>query len=152
MPLAQQLCLTAAFIFFITGLLTGIWKYRHMARSRDALAPAYVDIAHRSSLLYSFAALLLGEFAARSVFPAGVNTAAAAAALTFFALAIGTYVVHGVLRDTDNQLRRPHRLGAYLLPPWLTAAFMALLILAELGGALVLGVGALFGVWQGAAG
>lgn len=152
MSLAQQLCLTAAFGFFVTGLVTGIWKYWHMARTPDAVAPDYVDIAHRSSLLYSFAALLLGEFAARSVFPAGVNAAAAAAALTFFALAIGTYVVHGVLRDTDNQLRRPHRLGAYLLPPWLTGAFMALLILAELGGALVLGVGALLGVWQGAAG
>lgn len=148
MPLAQQLCLTAAFVFFFTGLLTGIWKYRHMARTLEAVAPAYVDIAHRSSLLYSFAALLLGEFAARSVFPAWVNAAAAAAALTFFALAIGTYVVHGVLRDTDNQLRRPHRIGAVLLPPWLTGAFMALLILAEVGGALVLGIGALIGIWQ----
>lgn len=152
MPFAQQLCLTAAFVFFMTGLITGIWKYRHMARTPDAVAPAYVDIAHRSSLLYSFAALLLGEFAARSVFPAEVNALAAAAALTFFALAIGTYVMHGILRDTDNQLRRPHRLGTYLLPPWLTGVFMSLLILAELGGALVLGLGALLGIWQGAAG
>jgi hypothetical protein len=147
MPLAQQISLTAAFLFFLTGLLTGIWKYLHMARSQEATAPAYVDIAHRSSLLYSFAALLLGEFAARSVFPAWVNVGAAAAALTFFALAIGTYVVHGFLRDTDNQLRRPHRLGSLLLPAWVTGAFMALLILAEVGGTLVLGVGAMLSIW-----
>ncbi len=147
MPLAQQISLSAAFLFFMTGLLTGVWKYLHITRSPEATAPVYVDIAHRSSLMYSFAALLLGEFAARSVFPAAVNTGAALAALSFFALAIVTYIVHGILGDTDNQLRRPHRVGSMLLPPWATGVFMGMLILAELGGTLVLGVGAMLAVW-----
>lgn len=148
MSLAEKICLSAAFLFFMTGLITGIWKYRHMARSEDATSPIYVDIAHRSSLLYSFAALLLAAFSAHSVFAGWVNTVAALAALVFFALAIATYVIHGLLQDTDNQLRRPHRLGKRLLPSWVTGLFMTLLIVGEVGGALVLGTGAMLGVWS----
>lgn len=148
MSLAEKICLTAALLFFMTGLLTGIWKYRHMARSADATAPTYVNIAHRSSLLYSFAALLLAQFSAYSVFSDAVNTAAALSALAFFAFAVGTYVIHGLLQDTDNQLQRPHRLGQRLLPPWVTGLFMTLLIVGEVGGTLVLGTGAMLGIWQ----
>lgn len=147
MSLAEKLSLTAAFVFFMTGLLTGIWKYRCMATSANASAPRYVDIAHRSSLMYSFAALLLGWFASHSVYPDWLNTLAAVSALGFFALAIGTYIIHGILRDTSNQLRKPHRLGTRTLPSWLTHTFMVILILAEVGGSLVLGSGALVGIW-----
>ncbi len=149
MSLAEKICLSAAFLFFMTGLLTGIWKYRHMARSEDATSPVYVDIAHRSSLLYSFAALLLAAFSAHSVLADWVNTTAAVAVLVFFAFAIGTYVIHGLLQDTDNQLRRPHRLGKRQLPSWVTGFFMLLLIVGEVGGALVLGAGAMLGIWKG---
>jgi len=148
MTLAEKLCLSAAFLFFMTGLLTGIWKYWCMAKSPKAAAPRYVDIAHRSSLMYSFAAMLLGWFAGYSVYPGWLNTLAAAAALGFFALAIGTYIIHGLLRDTSNQLRKPHRLGSATLPPWFIHGFMVLLIIAEVGGSLVLGSGALIATWQ----
>lgn len=77
MSLAEKYCLTAAFLFLMTGLLTGIWKYRHMARSHAATAPVYVDIAHRSSLMYAFAAILLGQMAALSRFSDQVNAWAA---------------------------------------------------------------------------
>ncbi|MBS8241369.1 hypothetical protein DYI22_12775 [Marinobacter lipolyticus] len=148
MSLAEKISLTAALIFFMTGLLTGIWKYRHMARSADASSPTYVNIAHRSSLMYSFAALLLAVFSAHSVFSDLVNTLAAVSALAFFAFAITTYVIHGLLQDTDNQLQRPHRLGKRLLPPWVTGLFMLLLIVGEVGGSLVLGLGAMLGIWS----
>ncbi|MDL0431411.1 hypothetical protein QPM17_09740 [Marinobacter sp. TBZ242] len=147
MTLAEKLCLSAAFLFFMTGLLTGIWKYWCMANSPKAAAPRYVDIAHRSSLMYSFAAILLGWFAGYSVYPEWLNSLAAFSALGFFALAIGTYIIHGFLQDTSNQLRKPHRLGSTTLPPWLIHGFMILLIVAEVGGSLVLGSGALMGVW-----
>lgn len=148
MALAEKLCLTAAFVFFMTGLLTGIWKYWCMANSPKAVAPRYVDIAHRSSLMYSFAAMLLAWFADLSVHDEWINTVAAVAALGFFALAIGTYIIHGILRDTSNQLRKPHKLGRLFLPPWVTQAFMVALIIAEVGGSLVLGSGAMLGMWQ----
>ncbi len=148
MSLAEKYCLTAAFLFFMTGLLTGVWKYRHMARSQNATAPVYVDIAHRSSLLYAFAAILLGQFAAVSRFSEQVNAWAALIALTFFGLAILSYVIHGLLQDTDNQFQRPHKLGNQTLPGLLFGLFMAALVLGEIGGALTLGVGAMLHVWD----
>jgi len=147
MSLAEKIALTAAFIFFMTGLITGIWKYRHIARSADATAPTYVDIAHRSSLLYSFAAILLGQLAAVSAFSDTVNSLAALSALLFFAFAIFGYIVHGLLQDTDNQLRKPHVLGKRQLPAWAVSLSMVLLIVGEVGGAMVLGTGAMMTLW-----
>lgn len=147
MTLAEKLCLTATFVFFMTGLLTGIWKYGAMARSPKAAAPRYVDIAHRSSLMYSFAAMLLGWLASHSVYPDWLNTLSAACALGFFALAIGTYIIHGFLRDTSNQFRKPHRMGNMTLPSWMVHSFMIALVVAEVGGSLVLGAGAMMSIW-----
>lgn len=147
MSLAEKYSLTAAFVFLLTGLLTGIWKYRHIANSADATSPIYVDLAHRSSLMYSFAALVLAQLASVSVFSDQLNAVAALAALTFFAFAILTYVIHGLLRDTDNQFRRPHRLGATTLPHGLFTASMLALIAGEVGGVLTLGIGAMLRLW-----
>ena len=56
---AIKLSLAASGIFLMTGLLSGILKYRRIMTSAEHRAPVYVDIAHRASLLYSFAALFL---------------------------------------------------------------------------------------------
>jgi len=63
MSAAESLAIVAAGVFFLNGLLTGVWKYLQMRKSPDALAHPYVDIAHRTSLMYSFAAILLAYFA-----------------------------------------------------------------------------------------
>ena len=135
---ADTLCLLAAGLFFLCGLLTGLWKYLCMARSTDATSPVYVDIAHRASLMYSFSALLLRAFVPYSPLDATGTLIAVAAPLLFFALAISTYVLHGVLRDTDNQLKSPHKLGSMTLPGVLLHGFMLLLAIAEIGGFAVL--------------
>lgn len=140
---AVQLSLVACGLFFLTGLLTGIWKYACIARSPQATAPVYVDVAHRSALLYAFAALLLTQFASLSAWSAAVNLWAVAAQVAFFGAAIGGYAVHGLLRDTDNQFRRPHRVGSLALPRHALLAFMLLLIAGEVGGFLVLFAGML---------
>ncbi|TVR00601.1 MAG: hypothetical protein EA398_11205 [Deltaproteobacteria bacterium] len=137
------MALLASGTFFLTGLLTGVWKYAHMARSAEATSPAYVDIAHRASLMYAFACLVLLHFVALSPWPDGWTLAFAAGPILFFALAVGTYIVHGILDDTDNQLRSPHRLGRSTLPPALIHGFMWALIAAEIGGFLALFAGAL---------
>jgi hypothetical protein len=147
MTLAEKLSLTGAFLFFLIGLLAGTWKYWHVARSDEGKAPVYVDVAHRAALLYAFAALLLSRFAALSLWPESVNIAAVLAPLAFFAGAIASYIVHGFLQDTDNQLRRPHRLGKGFISGAAIKLFMISLIIAELGGALVLGVGAGLRIW-----
>jgi hypothetical protein len=116
-------------LIFVWALVLGVWKYRQMATSPTHLAHPYVDIAHRAALLYSFATLLLAAFVEFSDWPTAVNLAAALTVVAFFVAAIGSYAVHGALRDTDNQFVHPVR-G--------THAFMTVLIVAELGGTLVL--------------
>lgn len=140
---AVRLCIVAAGLFFLSGLLTGVWKYAHIARSPDATSPVYVDIAHRTSLLYSFAALLLAVFAQLSAWSPGLNLWAAAVPLGFFAAAIGGYILHGLLRDTDNQFLAPHKIGSVALPKGGLHGFVWLLSVGEIGGFLVLFSGTL---------
>jgi hypothetical protein len=149
MTLAVKLALTGALVFFMTGLLTGVWKYRCIMASADATAPYYVDIAHRASLQYAFASILLAVLAGYSVFPQAVNAAAMIVVLFFFAFAIITYLVHGYLRDTDNQLRQPHVLGKSVIAGGMMRLSMSLLILGEIGGSAVIGLGAMVGIWGG---
>lgn len=144
---ADQLCLLAAGVFFLSGLLTGWWKYRCMATSPEATAPVYVDIAHRTSLMYSFSAILLREFVPYSPLGPTGTLLAVGAPLLFFALAIQTYILHGILRDTDNQLRSPHRLGRGTIPGVLLHGFMLALAVAEIGGFAVLLYGFLISVF-----
>ena len=134
-------------VFFLTGLLTGVWKFYHIHKSSDSQAPEYVNIAHRASLLYSFAALVLAEFVKMSSFSETVNFWSAALPLFFFAFAIITYILHGLLLDTDNQFKKPHKLGKATLPPWLVTGSTILLIVGEVGGFGVLFIGFLKGVF-----
>jgi len=91
--------------------------------------------------MYSFAALVLAKFVELSPYSETVTFWSAAAPILFFALAILTYVIHGVLKDTDNQMKRPHKLGSFTLPNWVIVAFMGALIAAEIGGFAILFVG-----------
>lgn len=135
---AVHLAQLACGLFFLTGLATGAWKYRAMIVDSDGQAPAYVDICHRAALMYAFACLVLAEFARKSLWPEAVNLPAVAVPVLFFALAVASYAVHGVLRDTDNQLRRPHRLGRRHVHGGAITAFIYALIVGEIGGFLVL--------------
>ncbi|HMB41742.1 MAG TPA: hypothetical protein VKM37_07150 [Balneolaceae bacterium] len=132
---------TACGIFLLIGLLTGVWKFYHIHASKEAQAPVYVDIAHRSSLMYSFATLVVAKFVELSPYSETVTFWSAAAPILFFALAISTYVIHGVLKDTDNQMKKPHKLGKFTLPNWVIITFMVALIIAEIGGFGILFVG-----------
>ncbi len=138
LPPAALLALLAAGVFFLTGLVTGVWKYRGIMSSPQATAPVYVDICHRASLMYSFACLVLLEFACRSAWTATTNLVATALPVAYFAFAIASYALHGWLGDTDNQLRQPHRLGRGTIPAPLVSLFFWSLVLAEIGGFLVL--------------
>jgi hypothetical protein len=138
---AAAFCLTSAGVFFLAGLAAGVWKYACIATSAQGRAPLYVDTTHRASLLYAFACALLGELGRRSAWPNGVNMAASIVLVSFFAVTVVGYAVHGVLRDTDNQLARPHRLGRRTIPAAAMVAFMVLLSTSEIGAFLVLFAG-----------
>lgn len=88
--LDTRLTLLAAGLIFLLALLLGVWKYRQMATSPDHLAHPYVDIAHRSALMYSFATLLVSGFVELSDWPTAVNATCAGILVFFFVAAIGS--------------------------------------------------------------
>lgn len=135
---ALRLCYVFAGAFFTVGLLTGIWKYAGIIKSKDAVAPEYISILHRASLLYSFACLLLSKFVELSSFTETLNFYSALASMSFFAFAQTTYLLHALLKDTDNQFKKPYVLGNWKMPAFLIHSSMFFLILGELGGFLVL--------------
>lgn len=102
---ASRIALSASGIFFMTGLLTGTWKYLCIRQSQKSEAPHYVNTAHRAALMYAFAAQLLAVFAATSAFSDGVNTAAVIPPLLFFGIAIFHYINLGLTTDSNNSIR-----------------------------------------------
>ncbi|MEO6698400.1 MAG: hypothetical protein ABIR53_02625 [Paraperlucidibaca sp.] len=142
-----SLALVAASGLLMTGLLTGLWKYLAIATSPHARAPHYVDIAHRSSLMYSYSALLVAFMAALSPFSPTITWWATAGPLFFFASAVVTYLIHGWLNDTRNQLAKPYVLGKRHLSGVLIHGFMGMLAVVEIAGVAVLAVGVFKTLW-----
>ena len=124
--------LLADAVMFLMAQLLGVWKYRQIMTSEEHAAHLYVDIAHRTALFYSFALLLIATFVELSGFSTAVNGVAAGAMTFYFYASVTNYTVHGWLEDTDNQFRNPVR-GL--------RGFMVTLIVAEIGGWLVLSAG-----------
>ena len=136
-----KLAIVFSGVFLWLGMATGVWKYRQMQQSADTRAHYYVDVAHRSSLLYAPAALILAVLAYYSIWSETLNFIAVLLNLTFFSASIAAYIMHGLLQDTNNQFQQPHRVGRYHLPAWMMRVFMWGLILAELGGLTILLLG-----------
>ena len=134
---AYQIAIIAAGIFFLNGLITGVWKYHQIAASEDGKAHPYVDIAHRTSLLYSFAAILIATFVEISQLSNTVEAIATLLLVTYFSLAILSYMIQGFLRKTDNQFRH---ISAS------TKWFMWSLIAAEISGFVILFYGVLIAI------
>ena len=124
--------LLAAAGMFLWALLLGVWKYRQMATAENHLAHPYVETAHRAGLLYSFALLLIATFVQLSGWSELVNLLSAGAMAFYFYAAVGSYALHAWRRDTDNQFHDPVP-GTHVL--------MITLIVAEIGGWLVLVAG-----------
>jgi len=129
LPLEIKLSLVALGLFFITALLTGVWKYRHMLNSPTHLAPQYVDVAHKAALHYSFAILVVIQFEEVSGLGTALNLLGASLMIAFFAIATATYIRLGAANETDNQFKTRN---------FNTTFGTWLLIAAEVGGFLLL--------------
>ena len=130
---AGEFALFGAGVFFLVGLLSGVWKFHHIRTSETHSAPVYVDIAHRASLMYAFACVLMERFCYGSALAPNVVWAALMAPMFFFAFTIGTYIWLGARNKTDNQFNEKN---------FITGFGMWLLIAGEVGGFVVL-----FGGW-----
>lgn len=131
---------------FLTGFATGVWKYRGMITSHTGCAPPYIDICHRAALMYSFACLVLLEFARRSAWTETVNFFAVAVPVGFFVMAVASYALHGLLNDTDNQIRKPHVLGKGHVHGAFISMFVWATAIGEIGGFGVLFTGTFRGI------
>ena len=122
---AIKLTLLASGLFLLSGMLTGVMKYRRTMQSPDHRAPVYIDIAHRASLLYSFAALVMAKLLEYSPYSERVQILATAFPLAFFAITIVGYFVFGMLNTTDNIFQKRG---------FITTWYMYALIAGEIGG------------------
>lgn len=133
-------------IFLWVGMLTGIWKYYQIRQSAQARAHYYVDIAHRSSLLYAPASLIIAVLAYFSVWNELLNLILVLINLFFFSFSILSYILHGWLKDTTNQFKQPYQVGQWHLPKWMLSSAMILLIIGELGATAGLLLGTMLGL------
>lgn len=141
LSLATQWAIVFSGIFLWVGMLTGVWKYYQIRHSEQARAHYYVDIAHRSSLLYAAASLILAVLSHFTVLSNHLALLCVIANLFFFAFSILAYILHGLLKDTTNQFRQPHQLGRYRIPSWCMSLMMLSLIVVELGATTVMVIG-----------
>lgn len=147
LTLAVKLALLFSGIFLFVGMLTGVWKYVQISQSELARAHYYVDIAHRSSLLYAPATLILAVMAYFSIWSEKVNLFFIITNLIFFSFSIASYVLHGWLKDTSNQFKQPHQLGKIQLPKIILRIAMILLVIGEIGATAGLLVGMYMGLF-----
>jgi hypothetical protein len=125
MNIAVKISLLSSGLFLLLGMLTGILKYRGMMQSAAHTAPVYIDIAHRTALLYSFAMLVAAKLLEYNPYSVTLQTVAAGLMITFFALTFAGHLMHGLKNDTDNLFRERN---------FSTTWFMYLLIPAHLSG------------------
>ena len=147
LSLAVKIAIVFSGVFLWVGMLTGVWKYVQIRRSPQARAHYYVDIAHRSSLLYAPASLILAVLAWCSDFSTSLNLWCVVVNILFFSFSIIAYILHGILQDTTNQFRKPHTLGTLKVPSVMLSFAMTGLIIAELGGTGILILGSLSGLF-----
>ena len=83
---AVRIAIVFSGVYLWVGMLTGVWKYWQISRSAQARAHYYVDIAHRSSLLYAPATLIIAVMAYYSSWSEFVNLSCVLVNLFFLAL------------------------------------------------------------------
>ena len=125
MEYSVKISLLFAGLFLLGGMITGVWKYAKIMSSPEHKAPVYVDIAHRSSFLYSFASLVIAKLIEFSPFSPGWQIVIVLVPLLYFALAVTAYVLEGLKNETSNMFEKKN---------FTTTWFMYSLIAGEIGG------------------
>ena len=138
---ATELAIIFSGIFLWVGMITGVWKYYQIRNTELARAHYYVDIAHRSSLLYAAASLILAALSFFTSLSDALSLFCVIANLFFFSMSILVYIIHGMLKDTTNQFKQPHKLGQWSIPRLCMTFLMLNLIIVELGATTVLLLG-----------
>lgn len=129
MNLAIKITLLWSGLFLLAGMLIGIVKHQRMLKSEDHTAPAYIDIAHRASFLYSFAMLVIAKLLEYSPYSEAFQLAASGVVIAFMSVTIVGYFTHGLLNKTDNLFHKRN---------FSTTWYVYLLTIGEIGGFAVI--------------
>lgn len=129
MLVAAKIAVLFSGLFLLSGMITGVWKYRKIMASSEHRAPTYVDIAHRASFFYSFACLVIAKLIEYSPFRPDMQLYAVLLPIAFFVLTVIGYVGEGLKDRTDNMFAER---------TFITTWFMYALIAGEIGGFLVI--------------
>lgn len=135
MDIAIKLSLLSSGVFLLFGMISGVIKYRFTMTSQDSHVPVYIDIVHRASFLYSFAALVIAKLLEFSPYTVIVKLLISVIPLTFFALTIMGYLITGLKNRTNNMFTERN---------FITTWFMYLLIVGEIGGMILILWGFIF--------
>jgi hypothetical protein len=132
MAIEIKILLLFAGLFLLSGMITGIWKYKRLLSSPEQNAPVYIDITHHSSFFYSFACLVIAKLIEYSPFSPGVRFVIAALPLVYFSATIIIYGAEGFLSQSES-----HVSGSGFVTKWfmngLVAAQIVSLILILYG-------------------
>jgi len=108
LPGSLQVALFFAAFYFITALLTGVWKWRAMLAAPDGQAHKYIDIAHHAALHYGPFILLAGALASLwpwgAAFPAWILVEIMGWTMV---LSLSRYISLGLRGEIINQLHKP---------------------------------------------
>jgi hypothetical protein len=129
MLVAEKTALLFSGLFLLSGMATGVWKYRKIMTSAEHRAPVYVDIAHRASFFYSFASLVIAKLISYSPFGPAVQLLIVLTPIAFFVLTVIGYATEGLRDRTDNMFAER---------TFVTTWFMYALIAGEIGGVLLI--------------
>jgi hypothetical protein len=143
---AEKILISAAAYFLMQSYIFGIVKYRQMMNSDNAKANFYVNMSHNAPILYIAATLLLTVFAHYSVFSDIVNTCAATSIIGFY--------LSANLLNNFNALKGVNRTAIRGIkaqgpkPVGVLNIYMGCLVVAQVGGSLILTSGAMVGIWS----
>ena len=129
MPAAVKIALLFSGLFLLSGMVTGVWKYRKIMTSPDHTAPVYVDIAHRTSFFYCFASLVISRLIEFSPFGTAWQVLIVVAPVSYFVLTVIGYIKQGYINKTDNMFAERN---------FITTWFMYGLIVGEISGVLLI--------------
>ena len=125
MNLAVKITLATSGLFLLIAMIGGVLKYHGIMTNKNHRAHPYIDIAHRASLLYSFAALVMAELLKYSPYSEQTQIVITCVPLFFFASAIAKYFKLGLSGKTTNQFKERN---------FFTTWGMLFLIIGEIGG------------------
>lgn len=129
MNLAVKITLLSSGVFLLTAMLVGVLKWRAMMSNANHQAPAYIDIAHRAALLYSFAALVMAKLLEYNPYSLNAQFVMTSVPLFYFAVTIARYLQLGFRGREETQFSERN---------FITTWGMYLLIAGEIGGVAAL--------------